>query len=125
MGDIVSPEKRSEMMSGIRGKDTKPEMMIRSGLHNLGFRYKLHDRALPGKPDLKFTKYNAVVFVHGCFWHKHDCHLFKMPLTRSAFWEKKFESNTSNDKKNMEILAKMGWRIAIIWECALRGKKSI
>ncbi len=122
MADIVSKKKRSEMMSGIQGKDTKPELKIRSALHKLGFRYKLYDKTLPGKPDLVFPKYNAVIFIHGCFWHLHDCHLFKWPSTRPKFWRKKITENKERDKKNVLVLKEDGWRIMIIWECAVKGK---
>ena len=109
-------------MSGIQGKDTKPELKIRSALHKLGFRYKLYDKTLPGKPDLVFPKYNAVIFIHGCFWHLHDCHLFKWPSTRPKFWRKKITENKERDKKNVLVLKEDGWRIMIIWECAVKGK---
>ncbi|WP_293687901.1 very short patch repair endonuclease [Thiolapillus sp.] len=121
MPDVVSPEARSRMMAGIRGKDTKPELIIRKGLHPRGFRYKLHDRKLPGKPDLCFPKYRAVILVNGCFWHGHDCHLFKWPSTRNAFWKEKITSNKERDKKNVCALKKLGWRVLVIWECALKG----
>lgn len=109
-------------MSGIQSKDTYPELKIRSALHKLGFRYKLHDKKLPGKPDLVFPKYNAVIFIHGCFWHLHDCHLFKWPLTRPAFWREKLTGNKKRDKKTMVILKENDWRILTIWECAIKGK---
>lgn len=108
-------------MSGIRGKDTKPEMFVRKGLHRLGFRFRLHDRSLPGTPDLVLPKYNAVVFVHGCFWHGHDCHLGTKPATRKEFWAAKFEENRARDRKAREALLKKGWRVLEIWECAMRG----
>lgn len=125
MPDIVSKEKRSAMMSSIRGKDTKPELIIRSGLHRRGFRYSLHNRKLPGKPDIKFTKRKAILFINGCFWHFHDCHLFKMPSSRREFWEEKLTKNKHNDKKNVNLLLEKGWRVAIVWECALKGKTRI
>jgi DNA mismatch endonuclease, patch repair protein len=120
MADIVTPEVRSRMMAGIRGKDTKPEMIVRRGLHAMGFRYRLHDKSLPGKPDLVFPKYKAVVFVHGCFWHKHDCRYFKWPKTRPEFWRSKISANVRRDCLVFEELRKAGWRIGVIWECALR-----
>lgn len=122
MADIVSKEKRREMMAGIQGKDTKPELLIRKAIHRKGFRYKLHDKSLPGKPDLVFPKYKAVIQIHGCFWHLHDCHLFKWPSTRPEFWQNKISGNKKRDLDNMERLQKLGWRILVIWECALRGK---
>lgn len=110
-------------MSGIRGKNTKPELAVRKALHRLGFRYRLHDRSLPGKPDLVFPKYRAVIFVHGCFWHGHDCHLFKWPKTRQEFWRNKIEKNRLNDARAIAELEGQGWRVGVIWECALKGKQ--
>jgi DNA mismatch endonuclease (patch repair protein) len=120
--DIVDPDTRSRMMSGIKGKNTKPELIIRQGLHRLGFRFRLNNPKLPGKPDLFFRKYRAVVFVHGCFWHGHDCQLFKVPDTRREFWEQKITRNRDRDGEVEALLKKQGWRIAIVWECALKGK---
>lgn len=120
--DIVSPEKRSKMMSGIRNKNTRPEMLVRSYLHRQGFRFKVNDKSLPGKPDLVLPKYNAVIFVNGCFWHRHHCHLFKWPKTRTEFWKKKIESNVKNDEIVVELLLQEGWRVCVIWECAIKGK---
>lgn len=122
MTDVVSKAKRSKMMSGIQGKDTKPEMQIRTALHGLGYRYKLHNKNLPGKPDLVFPKYHAVLFVHGCFWHLHNCHLFKWPSTRKEFWMKKITGNKERDIQNIQKLKKRDWRILIVWECSLKGK---
>jgi len=122
MADIVSQEKRSEMMAGIQGKDTKPELKVRKALHHLGFRYKLHDKTLPGKPDLVFPKFNAVIFVHGCFWHAHGCHLFKWPSTRTEFWKSKILENKKRDKENIKKLLDLHWRVLTIWECAMKGK---
>lgn len=122
MADIVSKEVRSKMMAGIREKNTKPELFIRKGLHHAGFRYSLHRKDLPGKPDLVLPKYNAVIFVHGCFWHKHGCHLFTMPTTRREFWRNKLQKNVQKDTKCSRKLTEDGWRIGIIWECALKGK---
>jgi DNA mismatch endonuclease (patch repair protein) len=122
MADVVSAEVRSRMMAGIRGKDTKPEMMIRRGLHARGFRYLLHDKRLPGKPDLVFPKHRAVIFVHGCFWHGHDCHLFKWPKTRKGFWRKKIERNRKIDESAVVAVRQAGWRCCVIWECALKSR---
>lgn len=124
MADVVDVETRKRMMSGIRGKDTKPEWLIRRGLHGSGFRYRLHDRTLPGKPDLVLPRYRAVVFVHGCFWHGHDCPLFKWPKSRDEFWRTKIEGNRERDIRSEALLATDGWRIAVVWECALRGRAS-
>jgi DNA mismatch endonuclease (patch repair protein) len=122
MADVVSPAVRSRMMAGIRGKDTKPEIIIRRRLHAVGFRYRLHERKLPGKPDLVFPAREAVIFVHGCFWHGHACHLFKWPSTREEFWKAKITRNRENDEKHSIALAEAGWRQAIVWECSLKGK---
>lgn len=109
-------------MSGIRGKDTQPELQVRKGLHARGFRYRLHDRSLPGKPDLVLSRHRAIVFVHGCFWHGHACHLFRLPATREAFWREKIARNVERDcEAEVQLLAR-GWRVATVWECALKGK---
>lgn len=110
------------MMSGIQGKNTGPEKKIRSALHRLGYRYKIHDPALPGKPDLVFPKYRAVIRINGCFWHLHDCHLFKWPASRTEFWCNKITGNRDRDRHQFEELSKKGWRVLTIWECALKGK---
>lgn len=124
MVDTVTPEKRSLMMAGIGGKNTKPEMIVRKLLHGAGFRYRLHNRKLPGKPDLVFKKYGAVVFVHGCFWHGHDdCALFRLPKSRTDFWAAKIDSNIYRDESQIASLRDMGWRMAVIWECALKGRR--
>ncbi|MEM7061112.1 MAG: very short patch repair endonuclease [Pseudomonadota bacterium] len=125
MPDIVDSATRSRMMSGIRGKDTKPEMIIRRGLHALGFRYRLHDGRLPGRPDLILRSRKAVIFVHGCFWHGHDCHLFRLPGTRQEFWKAKIDGNRQRDRQAEANLRSGGWRVALIWECAMRGRGRI
>ena len=120
--DIVDRQTRSRMMAGIRGKNTKPELALRKGLHALGFRYRLHSSRVIGKPDLIFPRYNAVVFVHGCFWHWHEgCQYATTPATRPDFWQAKFDSNVARDQKVREQLLNDGWRVATVWECALRG----
>jgi DNA mismatch endonuclease (patch repair protein) len=113
------------MMSGIRGKDTKPELLVRTGLHSEGFRFRLHDRKLPGRPDLALARYRAVVFVHGCFWHGHDCHLFKWPKSRVEFWREKIEGNVRRDVAAVEKLLALDWRVGIVWECALKGRTAL
>lgn len=125
MPDIVTPQVRSRMMSRIRGKNTKPELLLRRGLHRLGFRFRVHERKLPGKPDIVFPRYRAVIFVHGCFWHGHQCHLFKWPSTREDFWRNKIIRNREVDERNIKQLHELGWRICIVWECALKGKNRI
>lgn len=122
MADIVSAEVRSRMMANIRGKNTKPELILRKALHAAGFRYHLHDRALPGTPDIILSRYRAVIFVHGCFWHGHDCPLFRWPATRPDFWREKIARNQTVDARNDMQLEKLGWRQAIVWECALKGR---
>lgn len=122
MPDIVTPEVRSRMMAGIQGKNTKPELTLRRGLHACGFRFRLHDRTLPGKPDIVFPKYRAVLFAHGCFWHGHDCHLFKWPSSRPDFWRTKIYRNREVDALASSALQEAGWRQGIVWECALKGK---
>ncbi|HDR8959867.1 very short patch repair endonuclease [Burkholderia vietnamiensis] len=123
MVDVLSAEQRRLNMSHIRGRDTKPEMLIRRGLHARGLRYRLHVRTLPGRPDLVFPKYHTVAFVHGCFWHAHGCALSKLPAIRQDFWKKKFEGNSARDRKAIESLHADGWRVLVVWECALRGPR--
>ncbi len=118
--DIVSPAVRSRMMSGIRGENTKPELIVRSAAHALGLRFRLHDRKLPGTPDLVFRRHRAVVFVHGCFWHRHACSLAAVPKTRTDFWTKKFDANRLRDARNRVELEGLGWRVLEIWECETR-----
>ncbi len=121
MADIVDSSTRSRMMAGIKGKDTKPEIEIRKRLFAHGFRYRLHDTKLPGKPDLILPSYNAIIFINGCFWHAHDCELFKWPSSRKRFWKKKLTRNRGKDIENNEALKELGWRILTIWECSFRG----
>lgn len=109
-------------MSGIRGKDTKPELLVRKALHARGFRYRIHCKELPGKPDLCFSKHRAVIFVHGCFWHGHDCHLFKWPSTRPDFWRAKIARNREVDAASQRKLLADNWRVGVVWECALKGR---
>lgn len=122
MADIVTADMRSRMMSGIKGRNTKPELVLRSGLHKVGFRFRLHAPDLPGKPDIVFPRHNAVLFAHGCFWHGHDCHLFKAPSTRQEFWRAKIERNQSVDARATDALTRLGWRVGVVWECALKGR---
>lgn len=122
MVDVVDSATRSKMMAGIRSRDTKPEILIRSLLHRAGFRFRLHAKELPGKPDIVLPRHKAVIFVHGCFWHGHDCPFFKWPGTREDFWREKIGRNQANDRRALELLAAQGWRVAVVWECALRGR---
>ena len=121
MVDVVDIVTRSRMMSGIRGRNTKPEILIRSRLHRQGFRFRLHARNLPGKPDIVLPRYRAVIFVHGCFWHGHSCSLFKWPKTRPEFWREKIGKNQTNDCRTRAALIAAGWRVGVVWECAIRG----
>ena len=110
------------MVAGIKGRDTKPELLVRKGLFKLGFRYRLHDKKLRGKPDMVFARFKAVIFVNGCFWHGHNCPLFKLPATRTDWWKEKIEQNRARDMRAQNELAVLGWRQAVVWECALKGK---
>ncbi|NWE26812.1 very short patch repair endonuclease [Pseudomonas gingeri] len=121
MVDVLTSEQRRLNMSRIRGRDTKPELLIRRGLHARGFRYRVQDKKLPGRPDLVFPRYHAVIFVHGCFWHGHDCPMFKLPATRQEFWNQKIMSNRARDERVTAVLIELGWRIANVWECSIRG----
>lgn len=123
MADVVTPEKRSRMMSGIRGKNTRCELIVRQGLHRKGFRYRLHDSSLPGKPDVVLPKYKAAILVNGCFWHGHNCHLFKWPSSRAEFWKAKIERNQQKDAETLAKLLGLGWRALVIWECTTKGKE--
>ena len=113
------------MMSGIRGANTQPELILRKGLFAAGFRYRLHVRDLPGKPDIVLPRHNAVLFAHGCFWHGHDCHLFKWPTSRADFWKAKIERNRVVDVRNEAALIECGWRVGIVWECAFKGREKL
>jgi len=110
-------------MAAVRSRDTKPEMMIRKALHASGLRFRLNVRDLPGKPDIVLPRHRAVVFVHGCFWHRHECDLFRWPESRPEFWRDKLNTNAARDMTSAEALEKAGWRQAVIWECALKGRK--
>lgn len=121
MADVLTPEQRRLNMSRIRGRDTKPEMLLRRGLHARGLRFRLHRRDLPGCPDLVFPALRAAVFVHGCFWHGHDCAMFKLPATRTEFWSAKIEGNRRRDIRALQDLSAAGWRTFVLWECDLRG----
>jgi DNA mismatch endonuclease (patch repair protein) len=124
--DVFTPAKRSEVMSRIRGRDTKPELALRSMLHRLGYRFTIHgpkNKTLPGRPDLVLPKYRTVIFVHGCFWHGHEnCPYFRLPKSRSTFWKTKIEGNQTRDLRNESALRLLGWHVVTIWECALRRK---
>lgn len=121
MVDVLTSEQRRLNMSRIRGRDTKPEMLIRRGLHAQGLRYRLQDRKLPGRPDLVFPRHYAVIFVHGCFWHGHNCPMYRIPATRQEFWKAKIAANRIRDAKAHQALFALGWRVLTVWECCLRG----
>lgn len=122
MTDVHDKQTRSRNMAAIRNKDTKPEIWLRKRLHAQGFRYRLNTKDLPGKPDIVLPKYKAVIFVHGCFWHMHDCNLFKLPKTRTEWWYEKLSGNRGRDAANREKLASEGWRVLTLWECAIKGR---
>jgi DNA mismatch endonuclease, patch repair protein len=122
MADVVDAATRSRMMSGIRGRDTKPERQVRAALHRLGFRYRLQPKRLPGKPDIVLTRWQTVIFVHGCFWHGHECKLFRLPATRREFWSAKIARNRDRDREVSHQTLASGWRSLTIWECALRAQ---
>ena len=125
MADVVDQATRSRMMSGIKGKNTRPEIVVRKGLHRAGFRFRLHARGLPGKPDLLLPKWRAVVLIHGCFWHRHEgCRFTTTPATRPAFWKEKFAANVLRDERTLVALQEAGWRVATVWECAVRRDPS-
>ncbi len=116
--DIVTKDRRSQMMAGIKGKNTRPEMIVRRLTHDLGYRFRLHRKDLPGSPDMVFPRLKLALFVHGCFWHRHkNCQCCYTPKTNVEFWSRKLENNVLRDKRSREGLEEMGWRVAIIWEC--------
>jgi DNA mismatch endonuclease (patch repair protein) len=122
--DIVDAIKRSEMMAGIKSKNTRPELKVRQFLHAKGFRYLLHSRKLPGSPDLTLPKFKVVIFVHGCFWHRHPgCRFATEPSSNTQQWEAKFNANTARDLRNITALRDSGWRVIIVWECEIRGNR--
>lgn len=123
--DKVTPEKRSEIMSRVRAKDTKPELRVRSLVHKMGYRYRLHSRDLPGKPDIVFRSRKKVIFVHGCFWHQHSCHQYRQPRTQQAFWDPKLAKNKDRDVAVRRQLHSLGWRVLVIWECQIKKESAL
>jgi len=116
--DVFSREKRSQIMSRVSGKDTKPELIVRSQLHKLGYRFRLHRKDLPGKPDITLPRHKKVIFVHGCFWHGHtDCRRSKRPAINKKFWDEKLDKNIKRDAENIKKLQKLGWKVLVIWTC--------
>lgn len=126
MADNVSKKRRSEIMSNVKSSNTKPEVLVRKFLYSKGIRFRLHDKKLPGKPDIKISKYNIVVFVNGCFWHGHkNCKIYVMPKTNKSFWYEKIQNNVNRDRKNKQKLKGLGWKVITIWECDLKPKKRL
>lgn len=124
--DIVSPAKRSEMMSGIRSRNTKPEIAVRKLLHASGFRFRLHDKRYPAKPDILLPKWKTAVLVNGCFWHGHEpCPIFRLPKSRTEFWNNKIEANRARDARKINELQNFGFDVIVIWECSLRGPHAL
>lgn len=121
MADVHSSSVRSKNMRAIRHRDTKPELFVRKALHAKGFRYRVNVKTLAGTPDVALPKHRAVIFIHGCFWHGHGCHLFKLPKTNTKFWQNKIENNFKRDIISQGNLMEEGWKIAVVWECALKG----
>jgi len=126
MVDSLTPEKRSWNMSRISGKNTKPELAVRSLLHRQGFRFRVNRKDLPGKPDIVLKKHKTVVFVHGCFWHRHKgCSDASTPKTRTQFWQKKFDGNVARDKRNVRALRESGWNVIVVWECEIKASVAL
>ncbi len=125
MADVHSKQQRRYNMQQIKAVDTKPELLVRKFLHANGFRYSLHKKSLPGKPDIVLPKYKTVIFIHGCFWHGHsNCKYFTIPKTRAEWWTNKINANKANDAKAIKALKKQGWKVIVIWECKIKGKKT-
>lgn len=122
--DTVDKQMRSRIMSKVGQKNTGPEMRLRRSLHRIGLRYRLHDKRLPGSPDIVFPRFKAVLFVHGCFWHRHGCKATTTPKTNEEFWHKKFDENLARDRRNIDALLESGWRVAVVWECVFKEKNA-
>ena len=122
MPDIFAPEKRHEIMQNVKTKNTAPEIKLRSLLHKNGFRFRVNRKDLPGKPDIVLPKYRAVIFVHGCFWHGHDCPRGQRPQTNADFWNQKIDRNVIRHKSDVSLLESLGWRVLIVWECEIKKK---
>ena len=125
MVDNLSPVERSSLMRRVRGKDTKPEIAVRRVAHALGYRFRLHRRDLPGSPDIVFPKLRKAIFVHGCYWHRHDCKKATVPKSNVSFWQNKFEANIERDRRNLVSLSEMGWLTMIVWQCETEKEENI
>ena len=126
MTDVFSKDKRSWIMSRVKGRDTKPETLVRSFVHRMGFRFRLHQRDLPGKPDIVLPRHNKVIFVHGCFWHGHkQCPRSKRPTTNERFWNKKLDGNIERDKRFRRKLRRTGWKVLVVWQCETRNLEKL
>lgn len=125
MVDVVDKATRSRMMAGIGGRNTTPELLVRSLLHKEGYRFRLHRKGLPAKPDIVLPKFRAVILIHGCFWHGHRCHMFKWPKSNIVFWRAKILTNLKRDRRDVSALGASGWRVMTVWECALRGPRAM
>ena len=123
--DTLTPEQRSALMARIRGVDTKPELFVRRALHGQGYRFRLHGRGLPGKPDIVFKKRKRAVFVHGCFWHRHGCKRTTHPKSRQDYWQDKFAKNVARDRRNAALLADDGWDVFVAWECEVDSDETL
>lgn len=126
--DTLSPAARSQRMARVRGRDTGPELVVRRNLYKMGYRYRLHEKSLPGRPDIVFGKRRKVIFVHGCFWHRHDdprCKLARLPKSRLDFWEPKLTSNATRDGRNQGELRALGWDVLVVWECEVRHSEQL
>lgn len=121
MADLKTPEERSRNMAAIRSRDTKPEMFVRRYLHSMGWRYGLHNKKLPGTPDIVLRRFKTVIFVHGCFWHGHEnCKYYRLPKSNTEFWQTKVDKNRARDVRDIDALHKLGWRVVVVWECQLK-----
>jgi len=124
--DVYGKRKRSEIMARVKGRDTKPELLVRTIVHNLGYRFRLYRRALPGNPDITLPKHRKIIFVHGCFWHGHKrCRRAAIPTTNITFWKKKLDSNIARDRRNIGQLRKDGWRVLVVWQCQTRKPETL
>lgn len=123
MADVFSPEERSRIMAAVKGKNTKPELLVRSLVHRMGYRFRLHDSTLPGKPDIVLRRHKKIILVHGCFWHQHpDCQRSARPTSNVDYWNKKLDRNMERDRKNQDTLTQLGWAVLVLWECEIENK---